>query len=56
MECDDGSPTETDYEAANVLNTFFTSVFTKESLFDIPSLFCRTGAGIHHKRKDHDLL
>ena len=38
MERDDGSPTETDYEAANVLNTFFTSVFTKESLFDIPSL------------------
>ena len=38
MKRDDGSPTETDYEAANVLNTFFASVFTKESLFDIPSL------------------
>ena len=38
MEHNNGSPTETDYEAANVLNTLFTSVFTKESLFDIPSL------------------
>ena len=33
-----GSPTESDYEAANILNTFFTSVFTNESLSDIPSL------------------
>ena len=38
LERDDGSFTETDYEAANVLNSFFTSVFTKESLSDIPSL------------------
>ena len=44
MERDDGLPTETDYEAANVLNSFFTSVhvFTKESLFDIPSLTDRS--------------
>ena len=38
LERDDGSFTETDYEAANVLNSFFTSVFTNESLSDIPSL------------------
>ena len=38
LERDDGSFTETDYEAANVLNSFFTSVLTNESLSDIPSL------------------
>ena len=38
LERVDGSFTETDYEAANVLNSFFTSVFTNESLSDIPSL------------------
>ena len=38
LERDDGSLTETDYEAANVLNLFFTSVFTNESLSNIPSL------------------
>ena len=36
LERNDGSTTETDYEAANVLNTFFTSVFTKEPINDIP--------------------
>ena len=35
LEHGNGSPTESDYEAAN---TFFTSVFTNESLSDIPSL------------------
>ena len=35
LEHDDGSFTETDYEAANVLNSFFTIVFTHESLSDI---------------------
>ena len=42
MERDDGILTETDYETANVLNSYFTSVFTKESLFDIPSLTDRS--------------
>ena len=38
LERNGGLFTETDYEAANVLNTFFTSVFTNESLSNIPSL------------------
>ena len=42
MERDDGILTETDYETVNVLNSYFTSVFTKESLFDIPSLTDRS--------------
>ena len=42
MERDDGILTETNYETANVLNSYFTSVFTKESLFDIPSLTDRS--------------
>ena len=42
MERGDGILTETDYETANVLNSYFTSVFTKESLFYIPSLTDRS--------------
>ena len=42
MERDDGLLTETNYETANVLNSFFTSVFTTESLFDISSLTDRS--------------
>jgi len=35
---DDGSTTSSDYETANSLNTFFSSVFTDEPLTNIPSL------------------
>ena len=38
LKRNDGLTTETDYEADNVLNTFFTSVFTKEPINDIPCL------------------
>ena len=34
----DGTTTVSDSEKANVLNNFFTSVFTKESLNDVPTL------------------
>ena len=35
---DDGSTTSSDYETANSLNSFFSSVFTDEPLTNIPSL------------------
>ena len=37
LECLDGTMTETDVDKAEVLNTFFTSVFTLESLENIPT-------------------
>ena len=40
---DDGEPTETDEEAANVLNKFFESVFTQEPAGDVPVLHARNG-------------
>ena len=37
LECLDLTMTETDVDKAGVLNTFFTSVFTLESLENIPT-------------------
>ena len=37
LECLDGTMTETDVDKAGVLNTFITSVFTLESLENIPT-------------------
>ena len=39
---EDGSLTISDYESANTLNKFFTSVYTKEPTIDIPSLSDRS--------------
>ena len=39
---DDGSFTHSDYESAYILNKFFTSVFTKELMTNIPTLLDRS--------------
>ena len=43
---EDGTLTSSDYEVANCLNDFFTSVFTNEPASDVPTLPDRSNGSI----------
>ena len=46
MVKEDGTLTSSDYEVANCLNDFFTSVFTNEPASDVPTLPDRSNGSI----------